>query len=267
MADLSPVEKLAIAATLAPAFSTYRGKAFNLPGDHEELTRRYSCDLVLRAEDGEIAQFEHTRPSGDVLRDRVRPIQGGRVHHLLQQCLNARGARGVAVYVGMDPPPAKPTEQEELAFCLCRFVLEKLRRERLSYFTFDVERDWDRRLRHVSQWLREIRIVPTSQESPAGVMSTISRMGHIVDTAGMFREALERKANRRYASAADLIVLVEFDLSPLDMLEVSEVREIAKATSHPFKEIWGMSNYGWQRQCVCLWPLQRPAETTRDTDR
>jgi hypothetical protein len=89
-------------------------------------------------------------------------------------------------------------------------------------------------------------------------------MAHLIDTTARFREALERKANRYGASAADVILLVDFDTSPLDHLDVPEVLEVARTTRHPFREIWALNNFPGRQACRRLWPPPTPAETTQD---
>ena len=265
MADLSPVEKVVIAGIVAPAFSTQRGKEFTLPPDHEDLARLFSCDLVLGAEDCEVAKFEHTRAAGDEddkELERVRPDRGGRVLDLLQECLNAHDARGAIITLVTDPPPAGREDQDRLAGWLCGFILKKLREGRLTYFALDVVEDWGY-LSFVAKWVKKLVIAPGSPDAPAGIISATSRMGHLIDTAGRFREALERKANRYGAAASDVILLVDFDMFPLQDIDLPEVVETTMKTKHPFREVWAVNNYPGDQRCWRVSPSPTPGETVQ----
>jgi hypothetical protein len=267
VADLSPVEKVVIAGIVAPEFGRERGKAFSLPADHEETELRLRCDLVLRSEDGEILQIEHTRAAGDEdVREieRVRPDKGGKVHELLQECLNARGARGAIVTIVMDPPPDQKKDQDFLAYWLCYFIVEKLRRGRLSYFALDVVEDWDNHVRFVSRWLKKVIIAPSSTEAPAVVITSTRRAAHLVDAVSRFKLALKSKAEHYGKSAAGVILLVDFDMYPLDRLDLPKVQEVALTTRHPFREVWALNSSPGNQGCLRLWPSRSMTDTTQD---
>jgi hypothetical protein len=265
MAELSSVEKDSLAIILCAAFSKDRDKHFTLPPNHEELEGQLRCDLVLRADDGELLQVEHTRPSGDVLAERIHPAQASTIDHLIQQCLNAHGARGTVITLVWEPPPEKKQDQVWIAEWVCSFILAKLRRKRLTYFSLDVVDDWDGRLRAVVPWLKKLVIAPGSPDGPAGIIGSTGRAGRLVDDAAMLKEALERKASRYGPSAADLILAVDFDLFPLQFMDMPEALEVASITRHHFKEVWAVNNYAGNQNCRRLWPP--PAGTPHGLDR
>ncbi len=264
MADLTAVEKEIVAGIVAPAFGAHRGKVFTLPADHEDLERELRCDLVLRAEDGEVAQFEHTRPAGETMAERAHPNQAAQVDYLIQQRLNASGTRGAVILLGWNPPPAKKADQEWIADWVCSLILTKLRRARLNYFAFDLVDDWETRLQPVAKWLSRIVIAPAPPDTRAGIIGSTGRMGHLIDDGARLREALEKKANHYGPSAADVILLVDFDTFPLQLLDVPEAVEVATSTPHRFKEVWALNNFTGNQLCIRLWPAPMPSAQVQE---
>lgn len=263
MAEITAKEKAAIAEVLIPVFSRSRSKQFSLPEDHEQLEREFRCDIVLRATDGELAKFEHTRPKGNVELERIRPQHGARVHDLLDAHMKSAGLKGVVVVLGLDPPPARSRDQEVVAGWLASFIVKKARRERLTYFNFDVIEDWEGWLNFVSKYVKKLVVAPGDDpEGDSGTIRSDSRVGHLVDSVGDFREALESKAKRYGSAASGNMLLVEFDNFPLEQRDLPEVKEAAAQTAHAFDEVWAV-NFRQRKDCWRIWPpedIEAPKE-------
>jgi hypothetical protein len=255
MSELTTTEKELIAAILAPEFSARHAKRFALPADHEALATENRCDLVLRADDGTVAQFEHTRPRGNPLEERIKPDQGGRVMEVLQECLNARGVRGAVVTITLDPPPQSKHEQEVLGAWLASFIVDKIERGRRTYFSLDLIDDLAH-LRLIEKWLKRLVILPADPEAPAGVGLTTSRMAHIIDTPARVKEAIERKNAKCGAARGTVHLIVDCDLFPIDRLDFPDAVSVAASTPHRFGEIWAVQKFIGRERCLLLGPRE-----------
>ncbi len=252
MAEINPQERQAIVDVLAPVFSSKRGKDFALPGNHGALEEEHSCDIVLRAPDGELAKFEHTRTKGNVELERIRPKHASRVFDLLQAAFKSAGLKGAVVFLTLDPPPARPADQETVAWWIAGFIARKVREGRLTYFSFDVVKDWTR-LRFVEKYVKQIVINPGDPDHDIAIAMSHSRIGYLIDSVGDFRDALDRKARRYGKAASGKMLVVEFESWPLDNLDLPEVKEVGKQVSHAFDEVWAVHlRYG--NACWRIWP-------------
>ena len=257
MAELTTDEKITIAGILAPAFSARRTKAFHLPADHEAAAEEGRCDFVLRAGDGELAKFEHTRPKSENELERVKPDHARQVAGLLGECLKQRGIREITVALILDPPPRTTRERRRLASWLCDFVAKKVRDGRLAYFALDVPDDWNGYLALVQEWLASISVTPGPAGQEAVVFASGSRMGHEVNSVARFKEAVKRKSVKCAGSAPGLVLLVEFDPFPISTIFLSDLRDAAREMAPRFKEIWVLNNYVGDQRCWCIWPIRK----------
>src|SRR5438093_8286053 len=83
----------------SPAYSREHGKEFIVPEDLVPEGREEGVDFLLRAHDKSVAKFQHTRPAGDVVKERVAPDHAWKVTEVIEESLQRRGVSGIRVWL------------------------------------------------------------------------------------------------------------------------------------------------------------------------
>src|SRR5260221_4480895 len=141
-----------IAEVGAAAYSDAHGKGFIVPEDFMP-SREHGVDFILRSEDGTVAQFQHTQPSGDVEAERVRPAKASRVIAALKKVMNERRLFGVFVSLNFHTLPQTQEDANKIAWYLCSFIAQKLRPGFQFYFTYDRHDDNPGLLGTLKNWI------------------------------------------------------------------------------------------------------------------
>ncbi|SRR6266581_970944 len=245
-----------IAETLAPAYSEAHGKAFTVPEDFVP-SREHGVDFILRSADGMVAQFQHTQPSGDVAAERVRPAKAYKVIAALKKAMNERRVFGVFVSVNFHALPSNQKDVDLLASDLCSFIVHRVRRRFLSYFTYDEHDHQPGLFDHLKEWVSRLDIFP-SRDNVRAVLGWSSDPLGAGSNAAMpddvkFKEAANRKS-AKYGSVGDVVLVIEFDPYPVDDVYIRIIRDDNKNIIYPFREIWAVNNPLGDGKCWKVWP-------------
>jgi len=245
-----------IAEALAPAYSEAHGKEFTAPDDLVP-SREAGIDFIFRAKDGTVAQFQHTQPSGDVEAERVRPARASKVIAALKTAMNERKVFGVFVSVNFHRLPSNQKEVDLLASDLCSFIVHRVRRRFLSYFTYDEHDHQPGLFEHLKESVSRLDIFP-SRDNTRAVLGWSSDPLGAGSNAAMsddlkFKEAANRKS-AKYGSVGDVVLVIEFDPYPVDDFYIRIIRNENKDTTYPFREIWAVNNPLGDGKSWKVWP-------------
>lgn len=254
MAD-DPNKIRKIAEALAPAYSEAHGKVFTAPKDFIP-SREHGVDFILRSEDGEVAQFQHTQPSGDVQADRVRPAKAQMVIEALKKAINERRLKGIFISVNFHTLPQKQEDADKIAWYLCSFSVQKVRPGFRFYFTYDRHDHNPGLLGPLKCWISRLDVMPIrDNRAVIGWSSDALDAGSnaVMPDDIKFNEAVNRKSSK-YGSMADVVLVVEFDPYPVDDVYIRIIRDEHKNITHSFREIWAVNNPLGEGKCWKVWP-------------
>jgi hypothetical protein len=259
MAEASTQEIRMVAALLAPAYSEAHRKEFTVPEDCALTGPEVGVDFILRAGDGTVARFQHTRPAGDVKKERVAPDHARKVEDVIEESLQRHGVSGINVWLTFREPPASKDEILTAGMWLAGFIHEQVRKGQESYFNFDMHEHWEPHLSRLSKWIYAIRIERGNAKGRVGFCTSSEPMAHqLVPCEERFKRAVEKKAVRYGTAGADLALVVDFEPFPISEIFLDSIKQEHQSKKYPFTEIWAVNLYSTSEGCWRMW--QRPEE-------
>jgi hypothetical protein len=203
-------------------------------------------DIVL-FDGNEKLGLQAVRAVADSVREFKRPKWADAVVSLLVERFKAVKPRhGVIIDLNFHDPPKNDKDAKTLAYWLEFLIREKLKRERLSYYTYDARFD-DHYLPHIKDYVSEIRILPDKGRGKSVCFITGASEGFPkpwLDDMQRVVIAVQSK-QKKYTN---VILLVDSSSFPVDDYDIPLIKEALAEMKFP--EIWIVNNFSSNRNAI-----------------